>query len=71
MPLSFETFENECERRALVLEDRLLRYVSSPQEHNLMFDAGVWPFWQLMLERVFYIIKHRKRSETAKVRGTH
>ena len=29
-----------------------------------MLDKGVWPFWRLMLELVFYQIKHRKQSET-------
>lgn len=28
-------FEHRCESAAVALEDRLLRYVSSPQEHDL------------------------------------
>lgn len=38
-----QQFEERCEREAVLLEDRLLRYVSSPQEHDLAL-AIAWPF---------------------------
>ena len=50
----FGTFERRCEAEAVALEDRLCRWISSPQEHELMISTA-WPFWHLLLCRSFGI----------------
>jgi hypothetical protein len=39
---TFKEFEEKCEIEALLLEDRLLRYISSPKEHDLAWNGYVW-----------------------------
>jgi hypothetical protein len=50
MRLTLETFEARCQPEAAAVEDRLLRYVSSPKEHDLAMRA-MWGFIRLFLER--------------------
>ncbi|HVJ72049.1 MAG TPA: hypothetical protein VM531_11190 [Sphingomicrobium sp.] len=49
--MTFADFEARCEAEAAKLEDRLTRYISSPQEHDLALLAA-WAFIRLLLERV-------------------
>ena len=53
--MTFDDFELRCEADAVALEDRLCRWISSPQEHELMVTADTWPFWNLTLYRVLGI----------------
>jgi len=46
--MTLEEFERRCEPEAKVHEDRLLRFVSSPQEHTLALDTAI----QLVLFRL-------------------
>lgn len=42
-------FERRCEIAAADLEDRLTRYISSPQEHDLALPTA-WPLLWLLLQ---------------------
>lgn len=41
--MSIETFERRCQVAADDLEDRLLRHVSSPHDHECALPT-LWPF---------------------------
>ena len=51
MRLSFIDFESRCEVAAVALQDRMLRYVSSPQEHDLAMLAA-WRMILLAIQRL-------------------
>jgi hypothetical protein len=46
--MTLEQFEARCSPAARILEDRLLRYISSQQEHDLMLPTA-FPLLLLLL----------------------
>jgi len=52
MPLTLSDFERACLSEAEALEDRMLRYISSPREHDLALPAA-WQLIRLQLEIAF------------------